>query len=101
MERIDVWVAHGDGGERGIGPEIAYCSTKAHAESAAKGRAWYGGNGVVVKRCALKIDNKVWLLAERDPIDIDSAKARRDTDLRAKTIATLNAEQRRVLGIDV
>lgn len=99
MERIEVWLAHGDGGERGICPVIAYCSTEAQAKKAAKGRAWYGGDGAVINRAALKIDGKVWLLAERDPIDLDSAQAQRDAELRAQTLAMLDDEQRRVLGL--
>ena len=100
MEQIEVWVAHGDnGGGSGKGPAIAYCSTHSQAQEAAKGQGWYGGNGAVVSRPALKIDGKVWLLAERDPIDIDSSQSKRDAELREKTLASLNDEQRRVLGI--
>ena len=99
MQRVDVWVAHGDGGDRGIGPAIAYCSTESQARQAAAKQGWYGGDGAVVKRYGLKMYGKVWLLAERDPIDMDSAQAKRDADLRDATLAALNAEQRRVLGL--
>ena len=100
MEKIDVWKAHGDGGERGIGPVIAYCSTKAQAENAAKGRGWYGGNGHVTRCAALRIDGMVWLLDQPEPIDLDSLEAKRDAELKAQTLASLTAEQRRVLGIE-
>jgi hypothetical protein len=99
VEKITVWLAHGDGGERGIGPVIAYCSTQAQAEGAAKGIGWYGGNGYVEDAPALRIDGAVYLLRERDPIDMDAKQAQRDADLRAKTLAALTEEQKRVLGI--
>lgn len=100
IERIDVWQVHGDGGnEREVGPVIAYCSTMAQAEQAAKGCGWYGGDGAVQNRAALRIEGQVWLLAERDPIDLDSVQAKRDAELREKTLASLSHEQRRVLGI--
>jgi len=99
MEIIEVWQAHGDGGERGVGPVIAYCSTREKAEQAAKGKAWYGGDGFVQGRAALRIDGDVWVLAERNPIDLDSVQREQDKRLRDETIAGLSAEQRRVLGI--
>lgn len=68
---IEIWQVHGDGGnEYNTGPVIAYCSTKEQADQVAKGRGWYGGKGHVQSRAALRIDGKVWLLAERYPIDM-------------------------------
>lgn len=96
---IEVWKAHGDGGEHGIGPVIAYCSTESQAKQAAAKQGWCGGDGAVTHAPALKIDGKVWVLAQREPIDLDSEQAKRDEALRAKTLASLNAEQRRVLGL--
>ena len=101
MEHIQIWQAHGDGGERGTGPVIAYCSTEAQAKQAASKKGWYGGDGVVLPAPALRIDGAVWLLARPNPIDLDSVQKTRDAELREKTIATLNAEQLRVLGIKV
>ena len=99
MELITIWQAHGDGGERGTGPVIAFCTTEAQARHAAKGAGWYGGNGAVQEARALRIDGAVWLLARDKPIDLDSAQAKRDADLREKTLASLDDEQRRVLGL--
>ncbi|MEN9489565.1 MAG: hypothetical protein RJA63_14 [Pseudomonadota bacterium] len=99
VERITVWQAHGDGGDRCRGPVIAYCGSRAQAAHAAKGRGWYGGNGEVTSRPALRIAGKVWLLHAPDPIEVDALDADRDADLRARTIAALSAEQRRVLGL--
>ena len=42
----------------------------------------------------------VWLLDQPEPIDLDSLEAKRDAELKAQTLASLTAEQRRVLGIE-
>lgn len=102
MDVIEVWAAHGDGGdERSTGPVIGYCRTEAQAREFAKGKGWYGGNGVVLKKPAIFVEGEYWLLEERNPIDLDNEQARRDKQLRDETIAGLSKEQRRVLGIDV
>lgn len=99
MEHITVWAAHGDGGERGTGPVLAYYSTQYQAENAAKGRGWYGSNGRVSKHHALRFGSEVWLLQRPDPIDLDAVLAKRDAELREETLASLTDEQIRVLGI--
>lgn len=102
MEKITIWKAHGDAGsDRGVGPVIAYCSTEAQAQEAARGQGWYGGNGHVGKAHALRIDGEVWLLERETPIDLDSAQAKRDAELREKTLASLSPEQKRVLRLAV
>ena len=87
------------GGEPGPGPVIAYCTTKAQAEHEAKGAGWHGRNGAVLEVRALRIDGEVWLLKRDTPIDLDYAQAKRDADLREKTLASIDDEQRRVLGL--
>lgn len=99
MEKITVWTAHGDGGEYGVGPVIAHFSTQQAAINAAKGKGWYGGNGVVLDCQALRVDGDVWLLAQANPIDLDAVKANQDAKLLADTLAALSDEQKRVLGI--
>lgn len=96
IEQITVWQAHGDGGDRCVGPVIAYCRSRELAARAAKGKGWYGGNGEVTSRQALRIDGEVWLLHYHEPIKLD---VDRDADLRERTIAAMSAEQRRVLGL--
>ncbi len=98
MLKTKVYAAHGDGGERGIGPVLGYYSTHEQAKAAAKGQAWYGGDGFVQERPALLIDGQTWLLAEPAPIDLDGLRKIRDAQLLAETLAGLTDEQRRVLG---
>jgi hypothetical protein len=56
-ELIDIWLSHGDGGERGTGPIIGICDSRVKAVVIAKGKAWYGGDGIVFEGKALKISD--------------------------------------------
>lgn len=99
IEIITIWQAHGDGGEHGNGPVIAYCSTESQAIEAAKGKGYFGSNGHVDSAKGLRADGHVWLLAKEHPIDLDSEQANRDEELREQTLAGLSDEQKRVLGL--
>lgn len=96
---IQVWQAHGDGGERGKGPVIGYYSTELRAKTAAHRKGWYGGDGHVEPAPAIKIDGKVYVLVSHKPVDLDGLDAAVDAKLREQTLAGLSAEQIRVLGI--
>ena len=96
---LEIYSAHGDGGERGIGPVIGYCSTKSRADAIAKGKAWYGGNGFVGRETAVKIDGAVYVLASSKPVDLDSEKAAQDAAIKEAAIAKLSPEELRVLGL--
>ena len=96
---IKVYAHHGDGGDRGTGPIRGYCSTRHDAEQAAKGQGWYGGDGWVSEAHAIEINHKVYVLADKDPIDLDGKNARSDAELKEKTLASLTADQKRVLGL--
>ena len=96
---IDVYTAHGDGGDNSIGPVIAYCSTESIATSAAKGRAWYGGNGCVCKTSAVVIDGSVYILETRYPIDLDGIVKAQKEKLRFSGIEKLTLAEIEALGI--
>ena len=96
---ITVYAHHGDGGDRGTGPIRGYCSTRFDAEQAAKGQGWYGGDGWVSEVRAIKINYDIYILASDSPIDLDGKRQRADDDLKALTLASLSAEQKRVLGL--
>jgi hypothetical protein len=98
-EIITVYAHHGDGGERGTGPILGYCSTRPAAEVAAYGQGWYGGNGWVSDCPALKIGDAVFVLAHKNPIDLDGKRSLADAELKAKTLADLTDDQKRVLGL--
>lgn len=97
---IDVYAAHGDGGEHSMGPAIGYFTHLHKAASAAAGKGWYGGDGGTSKHTAIDIDGTVYLLAQSRPIDIDGKQAKRDAELRQQTLASLSREQLRVLGLE-
>ena len=96
---IKVWAYHGDGGERGIGPILGYCSSKYDAEQKAQHSGWYGGQGWVAEHSAIKINHDVYVLATPHPIDLDGVQKQADAELKAKTLASLTSDQKRVLGL--
>lgn len=99
---ITVYAAHGDGGERYIGPIIGVFSTESSARGFAQKRGWWGGDGAVSERKAVRLaSGEVYLLDKdnSDPIDLDRQQAEYDASLREKTLAGLSDEQKRVLGI--
>ena len=99
MTIFKVYASRGDGGERGVGPIIAFHSSKDLAESHAKGRGFYGGNGGITVHHAIKVDSLTYVLLNDQPVDIDGIQARIDSELRSKTLASLTADQKRVLGL--
>lgn len=99
MEFISVYSAHGDGGERGAGPVLGYFSTEALAALKAENAGWYGGNGATIRWDAVLIDGEVYILKQRDPIDLDLKQSGRDDALKEETIQSLSDDQLRVLGL--
>ena len=96
---IKVYAYHGDGGERGTGPVMGYCSSKYDADIASAHTGFYGGKGWVSEVPAIKINHDVYILAHDYPVDLDGVRAKSDAELKAKTLASLSAEQKRVLGL--
>jgi hypothetical protein len=96
---IKVWAYHGDGGERGVGPVIGYCSSKYDADVQSKHTGFYGGKGWVSEVPAIKINHDVYILAHDKPVDLDGKRKQADEDLKALTLASLSDEQKRVLGL--
>lgn len=99
VEFLTVYAAHGDGGERGIGPVIGYFRTHAQATVFAKGAGWYGGDGAVGQHSAITVDGKTYVLQSPVPIDLDRAQAQYDETLLERTLSKLNDEELRVLGL--
>lgn len=68
---ITVWAFGSHGGIAGL------CSTESKAREAAKGLGWYGNNGTVIKRQAIKVFNdttqsyEVYLLSTKQPTPAD------------------------------
>lgn len=95
-----IYKAHGDAGtDRGIGPVIGYFTSESQASLFARGKGWYGSDGGTSAAYAIQIDGKWYVLESRNPIDLDRNQAEADAILRAETLASLTADQKRVLGI--
>lgn len=99
MEILTVYGAHGDGGERGLGPLLGYFSDKKVAEETAKGKAWYGGNGYISEKKALDTGRGVYLIADEDPIDLDNKFGVIKEKLKAQALSKLSPEEIRALDI--
>jgi hypothetical protein len=97
---FEVYAPRGDGGEHGLGPAMGYYSTIVQAETKAKNSGWWGGYGGVSTHFAVMINGEVFLLAQADPIDLDNVRQLADEELRAKTLAQLTPDQKRVLGLE-
>lgn len=99
VEIIKVYEVHGDGGERGYGPVIGYASTESIAKEMAKGEGFFGSDGIYTEVPAIKVNGVFYALKKEFPIDLDNAQTTKDAELKAKTLASLTAEQKRVLGL--
>lgn len=104
-ELIRVWLAHGDGGERGTGPIIGICDCSVHATTIAKGKAWYGGDGVVREAKAVKITDGgevvVFLLNDsfRQPVELNVNLPERTKELKKQAMDKLTDFEIELLGL--
>lgn len=95
-----VYCAH-HGEERGRGALIAVCSTEVNAKAQAAGKGWYGGDGDVIQRKAVKIDGKVYLLDEfhPKPVDLDGEQAKVKARIRQEALKKLSDVEKDALGL--
>lgn len=99
-ELITLWTAHGDGGERGIGPVIGYSLSESSAERMALGRGWYGGNGDVKPADGIKLPNgDIFVLKYNEPVDLDGTRAKAREAVRKAALAKLSPEEKKELGL--
>jgi hypothetical protein len=98
-EIIKIFEVHGDGGEWGYGPVIGYATTPYNAKMMAKGKGFFGSEGMYMEVPALTINGVTYVLKKEYPIELNDVQATKDADLRAKTLASLTPEQKRVLGL--
>lgn len=99
VEFFNVFEVYGDGGERGFGPVIGYASTEVIANAMAKGKGFYGSDGIYTEVPAISVNGVVYALRKEYPLDLNNEKATKDAELKAKTLASLTSEQKRVLGL--
>lgn len=94
-----IYEVHGDGGEWGYGPVIGYASTPDNAKMMAKGKGFFGSEGMYMEVPALTINGVTYVLKKEYPIELDNVEATKDAELKEKTLASLTPEQKRVLGL--
>jgi hypothetical protein len=97
-EIIKVYEYHGDGGERGIGPVLGYTTNHADAVAATRGKGWYGSDASIVTLNCIKVGDECYILQNTTPVRLDGDKAVDDAR-RARLLAQLSPEDKRVLGI--
>ena len=96
---IDVWAVHQGDDDRQSGYPEFFFSTKEAANQKAKGIGWCGGPATVVKRQALTLDGRYFLLDDIGEIDLDGAKIVHNEKIRKQALKKLSAEERNVLGL--
>lgn len=93
-----IWGAYETIDDRGsLGRCLGYFSAEIAAIAAIKKKGWYGGDGVTQELSAITVDGKTYLLAERNPIKVDSSKEEVDA-LRKSALAKLLPKERKALG---
>ena len=97
MEKlIPVWCAYDS-----VQVVIGYFSTEAAAIQYLKdvGEKGVGNSGVYCELAVQMSDGRIFILAKKDPIDLDKRKETKESLLRAGALAKLTAEERQVLGL--
>lgn len=99
MNVVKVYISHGDGGERGIGPVIGVSFTQAEAEQVSKGQGWWNGNGAVWEGHAIQDGEDLYLLERPLPFKngVDSRKTAQIA--KEKALAKLTPEDMIALGL--
>lgn len=100
MEILTVYGAHGDGGERGLGPLLGYFTDKKVAQQVSKGKGWYGGDGYISEKMAVNTGNGVYLIEDPKPIDLNNEFAIKKDQLKASALSKLTPDEIRALGIN-
>lgn len=100
MELVKVYIAHGDGGERRVGPVIGLSKLKSEAEKLAKGKGFYGSDGSVFEGHGIQVeDGRIYLLRTQDLFE-DGVLLRETADRAKQTaLAKLTDDDLRALGL--
>lgn len=97
MKILPVYVAHGDGGERGLGPVLGYFSDKKVAQECAKGKGYWNSDGYIAEKMALDTGEGVYLLADTKPVDLDNAFGKVKEQLKKQALAKLTPDEIKAL----
>lgn len=89
--------------ERGPSEDYSYHSSYSDAQDNAKGKSWFGGDGQVCERKAIRLPTgKVYLLPQtlygqilygQGDIDLDGVNAKRTKELQDQAIAKMTPEE--------
>lgn len=82
-----------------IGETIGYYTTKINAGKAAKGVGWYGGAGDIKAVWTIHHDDRIYVLADAQPIVLDRTLPEYREELRQKALAKLNEDDKLALGL--
>lgn len=97
------WAVYKDKGDDRTtvkGDLVGFYYDSEDAEDAARGHGWYGGNGVIEKTFALKInDDSYFLLIQPEPVPIDVNLAAKKEGERKAALRKLTAKERELLGL--
>ena len=101
VQFFNVFGAYGGGDDRRSPDELlGWFSDKSTADIAADRKGWYGGPGLVKSHPAVRIDGKVYVLANAgQPIDLDGTAAKAKQQLRDEALSKLTDAEIAALGI--
>jgi len=94
-----VWTVHRDNDEYKNGRITDVCSGEDIAKIVACRSGWYGGNAPIQENWAVEIDGDIYLLASKDPVDLDGKLTKAKKELKAHALSKLSPEEIAALGI--
>ena len=100
MQIVKIWKAHGDGGERGVGPILGISKSEGTAKAMSKGKAFFGADGSVWSGSAIEnADGLLYLLETPEPFEDGVYQVETKDRARQAALAKLTDEDLLALGI--
>lgn len=93
-----VYSSHDECGARG--ECLGHFTTRSKANSVSAGQGWYGGNGVVVPGFALRVMGRYYVLAQKEPVILDS-RIETLEEIKARALRKLSPAERSALGLNL
>ena len=98
-----VWVVFTNHDEHGQYDEVndllGVYEYKTDADREAQGQGWYGGEGTVEERIAIRCDGKWFLTQNPVPVKLNKKHGDNRKALRKSALRKLNAREKEVLGL--
>jgi hypothetical protein len=100
MNVVPVFKAHGDGGNRGIGPVVGVATSEYKAREIARGKGFFGSDGSVTEGFAIDDGRgKLYLLEKTFPFVDGEDRVEAARKAKAEALAKLTDEDKRILGL--